>query len=511
MERDAALGPGRPQDEHERELVANTHPPDWRNPEPAARYNLVVLGAGTAGLVSAAGAALLGARVALVERDLLGGDCLVTGCVPSKTLIRSARATASLRQAGRYGVGTPDPARVDFARVMERVRAVRARISAHDALSRFAEMGVDVFLGEGRFVAPDALEVDGRRLAFRRAVVATGSRPAVPPVPGLAASGFLTNDTVFDLTELPQRLLVLGGGPVGVELAQAFARLGSRVILVGRNARLLPREEADAGAVVRRALERDGVELGLGASLAAIDPRPGGVRRAHLLHNGERRSVEVERVLVAAGRVPNVAGLGLEAAGVRFDEKQGVVVDDFLRSSNLRIFAAGDVCLPHKFTHAADAAARIVLQNALFPGPKRRFSRLVVPWCTYTDPELAHVGLGRAEARARGLEPREIRVGLADVDRAITDGEEEGFVQLLLHPARDRILGATIVGAHAGEMIGEITLAMVARAGLGTLGETIHPYPTRAEALRRAADRHRRSRLGPRTAWALGRWFAWTR
>ncbi len=499
-----------PEDAHNVALVASVHPPDWTNPEPDGRYNLVVLGAGTAGLVSAAGAAGLGAKVALVERHLMGGDCLNVGCVPSKSLIRSARAAADARDAGRFGVGVGGT-RTDFAAVMERVRRIRAGIAPHDSARRFRdEYGVDVFLGSGRFVAHDAVEVGGARLRFARAVIATGARAVAPPVPGLAEAGFFTNETVFNLTELPASLAVLGGGPIGCELAQAFARLGARVTIIERGERFLPREDPDAVAVLLAAFVRDGIEVRLQTALTRVERRDG-ARVLHLEHAGAAATLEADAILVGVGRAPNVEGLDLDAAGVRFST-HGVEVDDFLRTSNHRIYAAGDVCSPFKFTHTADAAARIVVQNAFFGfAGRRRASRIVVPWCTYTDPEIAHVGMYEREAEQRGIEVRTFVVPMADVDRAIADGEAEGFVKVHVRKGTDEILGATVVARHAGEMLSEITTAMVGGVGLGKIASVIHPYPTQAEAIRKAGDAYNRTRLTPRAAGLLRRYFAWRR
>ena len=318
-----------PEDEHNRRLIDNVHPSSWIPPEPAAIYNLVVVGAGTAGLVSALGAASLGARVALVEKQLMGGDCLNTGCVPSKALIRSARVCAEIRDASAFGIGARDGAQVNFAKVMERMRRVRADISPHDSAARAKSLGVDVYLGEGRFVAPDALEVDGHRLRFRRAVIATGARAAAPPISGLYEAGFLTNETIFSLTELPKRLAVLGAGPIGSEMAQSFARFGSEVSLIEREAHILPREDSDAAARVQEAFRNDGVRIYLGATLERVTSDENG---KHLWLTGASGTEEitVDEILVGLGRAPNANNLGLENAGVTYDERSGVLVDDHL-------------------------------------------------------------------------------------------------------------------------------------------------------------------------------------
>ncbi len=499
-----------PDDVHNRALLQNVHPPGWRNAEPARRYTLVVVGGGTAGLVTAAGAAGLGARVALVERHLLGGDCLNVGCVPSKAVIRSSRVVADLREAAALGVKVPDGVTVDFGAVMERMRRVRAEISPHDSAWRFnRELGVDVFLAEAAFTGPDAVAVDGRVLRFAKAVIATGSRPSFPPIPGLVEAGSLTNETIFDLTERPPRLAVVGGGPIGCELAQAFRRLGSEVTLLSDVPQLLPREDPDAAEIVRQALLQDGVRLALGVAIVDVT-RVGAQKVLRYREAGREDTLATDEILVATGRMPNVEGLGLEAAGVRCTP-EGIVVDDHLRTTNPRIYAAGDVCLGWKFTHAADAAARIVIQNALFGlAGRRRLSRLVMPWCTYTDPEVAHVGVNELEARERRVAIDTFVRRLADVDRARTDGEMDGFVKAHVRRGTDRIVGATIVARRAGEMIGELTLAMTAGIGLSRLSGVIHPYPTQSEAMRQLGDQYRRTRLTPGVRRALGMWLRWT-
>ncbi len=499
----------RPHDEHNAALVANVHPPDWQNPEPARRYNLVVIGAGTAGLVTASGAAGLGARVALVERHLLGGDCLNVGCVPSKCIIRASRAAADVRDAGRFGVRVPEGVEVDFGAAMDRMRRLRADVSRHDAAERLRAQGVDVFFGEGRFSGPDTVEVAGRTLRFKKAVIATGARALRPPVPGLEEAGFLTNETVFSLTERPARLAVFGAGPVGCELAQAFARLGSRVTVIQKTERLLPREDPDAASLLAAAFERDGIDLRRGTECVRVTAE-GGSKTVHLSCDDREDAVKVDEILVGAGRVPNVEGLGLETVGVRYDPRQGVEVDDHLRTTNRRIYAAGDICLRHKFTHTADATARIVLRNALFWG-RSRLSALTVPWCTYTDPEIAHVGLYERDAAERGIAVDTFTERFDELDRAIADGEREGLVKVHVKRGTDRIVGATIVARHAGEMISEITVAMAGKVGLGRLAEIIHPYPTQAEAIKHVADAYNRTRLTPFAKWLTTRLMAWRR
>jgi pyruvate/2-oxoglutarate dehydrogenase complex dihydrolipoamide dehydrogenase (E3) component len=497
-----------PHDAHDARLVANVHPPDWKNPEPAGRYNLVVLGAGTAGLISAAVAAGLGAKVALVERHLMGGDCLNMGCVPSKSVIRAARRVEEARLA--HALGVPAFARdaVDFGAAMERMREIRARISVDDSALRFRdELGVDVFLGEARFASAREVEVDGRRLRFAKAVIATGARAALPPIPGLAQARPHTNETIFELRERPRRLAVIGGGPIGAELAQAFGRLGCEVTLLEAGARLLPREDADAAEIVQRRLAAEGVQLRLGVSVEQVELR-GGTRVLRVrAGDGPVTEVLADAILVAVGRAPNVEDMNLESAGVAFDPRTGIVVNDHLQTTNPRIYAAGDVCMSWKFTHAADAAAKIAVQNALFVRTKR-LSSLVMPWCTYTDPEVAHVGLSERDAAERGIAIDTYRVPLEQVNRAVTDGEEDGFVKLHVKRGSDTILGATIVASHAGEMLSEVTLAIVAKLGLGKLLGVIHPYPTQAEGIKRVAGAWLRTRATPLVKRLLAGWMA---
>ena len=499
-----------PDDEHNRRLAENVHPPEWQNPTPDGRYNLVVLGAGTAGLVAAAGAAGIGAKVALIERRLMGGDCLNVGCVPSKAIIRSAHAAHEVRTADRFGVHVAGAVEIDFQAVMERMRRIRAGFSPNDSAQRFSEhYGIDVYFGPARFTGPDTVDVSGTSLRFARAVIATGARAVVPPIPGLDEVGFLTNHNVFNLTEQPRRLAVVGGGPIGSELAQTFARLGTEVTIIEMADQFLQREDQDAAQILQASLERDGVAVRLSTKLEKLEASPDG-KVLFLDTPGGAQQITVDEILVGVGRTPNVEGLDLETAGVDYD-RSGVRVNEYLQTTNKKICASGDICLPFKFTHTADATSRMVIQNALFPGPKKKISRLVVPWCTYTDPEIAHVGLypGQAEERGIGIDTWE--VPMSDVDRAIAEGDEEGFLKVHCKRGTDTILGATIVARHAGEMISEITTAMVAGMGLGGFSAVIHPYPTQAEVIRKAADAYNRTKLTPTVAGILKRWFSWTR
>jgi pyruvate/2-oxoglutarate dehydrogenase complex dihydrolipoamide dehydrogenase (E3) component len=486
-----------PQDEYNALLENNVHPSDWVNPEPAPRYNLVVIGAGTAGLVTAAGAAGLGAKVALVEKNLMGGDCLNVGCVPSKSLIRSARSAADVRDAADFGVDVTGGYEVNFGKVMERMRRVRSGISANDSAKRFSEeLGVDIFLGAGSFAGPDSVRVDGRTLRFKKAVITSGARAFELPIEGLAEAGFLTNETVFSLTERPPRLAVIGGGPLGCELAQTFQRLGSRVSLIEMSPQILSREDPDAARIVESSMLRDGVDLILSCDIKRVEKTEEG-KVISLKCEGQEKQLVVDEILIGVGRVPNVEGLNLEAVGVHYDPRSGVKVDEHLRTTNPDIYAAGDICFPFKFTHTADALARIVIQNALFWGRKKT-SALTIPWCTYTDPEIAHVGMYEADAAKAGVQVDTYTIPMSDVDRAIAEGETEGMVRVHVKKGTDKILGATIVARHAGEMISEISVAMKGKLGLGALSGVIHPYPTQAEAIRKAADNYNRTKLTPR-------------
>ena len=499
-----------PDDEFNRALTRNTHPPDWVNPQPKGRYHLVVIGAGTAGLTAAGGCAAVGGRVALIERHMTGGDCLIAGCVPSEGIIRASRVAATVAHAADYGIRVPPGTDVNFPSVMERMRRLRARISPADSVQHLKEMGVDVFLGQARFTGPQTIEVDGAVLHFARAIIATGGRAEVPPIPGLQETGFLTNETVFELTVLPRRLAIIGGGPIGCEMAQTFQRLGSEVTLIHNAEHILNREDADAAELIQQTFLREGIHLVLSAKTLHVDKREG-ARIVTVEQQGRAQDVSCDAILVSAGRIPNTDGLNLEAAGVRYDKNE-VVVDDFLRTSNPRIFAAGDICSRFKFTHTANALGRMAMMNALFPfKPGGRISRLVVPWCTYTEPEVAHVGLYEQEAKQRGVDVTTLTAPLSDNDRAILDGQDEGFVRVHLRRGTDTILGATIVAAHAGDLLTYFTLAMADGRGLSSLARAIYPYPTQAELIKKVANLSLQTKLSPLVKRFLRTVLAWRR
>ena len=499
-----------PMDEYNQKLVSYLHPPDWVNPQPASRYNLVVIGAGPAGLIVAAGAAGLGAKVALIEKHLMGGDCLNVGCVPSKALIRSSRTVGDIWEASKFGVNVPNGTEVDFSAVMERMRRIRAGISDVDSVERYQhKLGVDVFLGSGRFTSNNTIEVAGQTLRFKKAVIATGARALQPQIPGLQEAGYLTNETVFNLTERPKRLAIIGAGAIGCELAQAFRRLGSEVVLLHKNAHILDKEDVDAAEIVQQAFVREGIQLVLESKIERVEQTNAG-KVIYYQWQGKEASVTVDEIIASAGRSPNVEGLNLESVNVEYDTQTGVFVNDNLQTTNPRIYAAGDICMKHKFTHAADFAARMVIQNTLFFG-RKKLSALTIPWCTYTSPEIAHVGISEAEAKAKGINIDTFLIPFSQVDRAIIDGEDEGFVKIHVKKGSDKILGVSIVARHAGDMISEITLAIVNNIGLGKIASVIHPYPTQADAIRKAGDAYNRTRLTPFVKNLFNRWLAWTR
>ena len=503
-----------PMDEFNQQLVRNVHPPDWINPTPTGRYNLVVIGAGTAGLITAAVSAALGAKVALIERHLMGGDCLNVGCVPSKGIIRASRAWADVKKAQEFGLTVPYGVRTDFGAAMARMRKLRARISHVDSAHRYQGLGVDVFIGEGRFTGSHVVQVDDATLSFAKAVVCTGARAAAPPIQGLTETGYLTNETLFSLTQLPPRLAVIGAGPIGCEMAQTFARFGSRVCLFERTGHVLPREDADAADIVQTHVGNDGVRFVFQADVTRVELR-GREKVVHYAVHGKDDELVVDEILIGIGRAPNVEGLGLETVGVEYDARVGVKVNDRLQTTNKHVYAAGDVCSSFKFTHAADAMAQIVIQNALFPHPfglgYASTDSLIIPWTTFTEPELAHVGLSEADANNNGLEVETFTFSLNEVDRAVLDGEDAGFARVHVKKGTDAILGATIVAAHAGDMIGEFVLAMKGGLGLSTITGTIHPYPTQAEVIKKVANAWRKTTFTASKKRLLSRLFAWMR
>jgi pyruvate/2-oxoglutarate dehydrogenase complex dihydrolipoamide dehydrogenase (E3) component len=458
-------------------------------------YNVVVVGAGTAGLVTAAGTAGLGGRVALIERNLMGGDCLNFGCVPSKALISSARLIQQIRESEKWGLDRQSP-QFAFEKVFERMRARRAKIAPHDSQERFESLGVDVFRSEARFVSPREMEVNGQKVRAKNFVIATGSRAAIPKIEGINSVPYFTNETIFDgLKEKPESMIVLGGGPIGCELGQAFSRLGVQVTIVQSAAQLLPWEDVDVADFMQKRFMAEGIRVGLNAAAKRVSMRDGKVA----LEFADAEPITADLMLIAAGRTPNLRALNLETAGVDYDE-QGVKVNACLQTSQPHIYAAGDITNRLKFTHTADFTARIVVRNILMPLQllRQKVDWSVVPWCTYSDPEVAHVGLGEKEAKQKNIQYDLFIVPLEDVDRAVVESEEAGFAKILTIKGSDKILGATIVAPHAGDLLQEFVLAMNAKIGLGRIASMIHAYPTFAELARKAGDKYNKTRLTPR-------------
>jgi len=466
-------------------------------------YNVIVIGAGTAGLVTAAGTAALGGRVALVERNLMGGDCLNFGCVPSKALISSARLIQRIRESEKWGLDRQEP-QFDFEKVFERMRARRAKIAPNDSQERFESLGVDVFHGEARFVSPHEVEVNGQRLRAKNFVIATGSRAVIPKIEGIDQVRYFTNETIFDeLKAKPESMIVLGGGPIGCELTQTFCRLGTQVTMIQRGDQLLAREDRDVAEFLERRLIDEGVRVIKNVDARSVATTDAGKIAVEFLDRQSGRLAErtffADALLVAIGRSPNLESLDLKSAGVNVHET-GVRVTDYLQTSQRHIYAVGDVIGPFLFTHMADAQARVVVQNILAPFQflRKKMDYSVVPWCTYVDPEIAHIGLGEKEAQQRNIDCDLFLVPLEDVDRAVVESEETGFAKVLTVKGCDKILGATIVAPHAGDLLHEFVLAMKAGLGLGTIASTIHAYPTFAELARKAGDKYNKTRLTPR-------------
>jgi pyruvate/2-oxoglutarate dehydrogenase complex dihydrolipoamide dehydrogenase (E3) component len=492
------------------------------NLQPAARpkppkkfdYNLAVIGGGAAGLVASYIAAAVKARVILIEKHRMGGDCLNTGCVPSKALIRTARLIALGKRASEFGIERIE-AEFDFGKIMERVQTVVETVAPHDSVERYTGLGVDVAVSSARLVSPWTIEITGetgtRTVSARSIVIAAGARPLIPPIPGLDQTGYLTSDTIWNLRKAPKRLLVLGGGPIGCELAQCFARLGVHVTLIEMAPRLLLREDPEVSALVEARFRREGIDL-----------KPGHTAKRFLVENGEKVllaehdggtvRIAFDEVLVALGRAANVAGYGLEELGVALSPKKTIQVDAFQATNYPHIFACGDVSGPYQFTHTAAHQAWYAAVNALFGCIKKfRTDYSVIPWATFTDPEIARVGLNEQEAREQGISYETSLYDLAELDRAIADGETQGFVKVLTVPGKDRIIGVTIAGEHAGDLIAEFILAMKHRIGLNEILGTIHIYPTLAEANKYAAGVWKRGHQPEALLKWLAKFHAWKR
>jgi pyruvate/2-oxoglutarate dehydrogenase complex dihydrolipoamide dehydrogenase (E3) component/uncharacterized membrane protein YdjX (TVP38/TMEM64 family) len=486
-----------------RELARYTRPRQFDT-------NLVVIGAGSAGLVSSLIAATLKAKVTLIERHKMGGDCLNTGCVPSKAILRSAHVADQMRRAAEFGLAPVDVA-VNFPQVMERVQQKIAAIEPHDSVERFTSLGVDCVAGDARILSPWEVEVNGERIRTRHVVIASGARARVPDIPGLHELDYLTSDTLWDIRERPRRLLVLGAGPIGCELAQAMGTLGAEVTLVTHAERILPREDADASQLVHARLEKKGIRILTGCEPKSFSSAAGG-QMAQCLQDGDAISLEFDRVLLAVGRTPNIEGLGLEELGIRTTSRGTIEVDDYLQTAIPTIYACGDIVGPYQFTHTASHQAWYATVNALLGHLKRfRVDYSVIPWATFTHPEVARVGLSEDEAKQQGIAYEVTRYGIDDLDRAIADSEDEGFVKVLTVPGKDRILGATIVSAHAGDLLTEFVLAMKHGLGLNKILGTIHIYPTMSEANRFLAGEWRKARKPEGVLRWLERYHSWRR
>ena len=497
-----------PIDEHNRKLRDNVHPSDWPTKPSDQVYDMISIGAGTAGLVSSGGASMLGARAALIERHNMGGDCLVTGCVPSKTLIKSAHVAHQARHASEFGINVSD-VQVDFPAVMERLRRVRADMAHHDGAERLKGMGVDVLFGTAKFTGPNTIDLDGQEVKFRRAMICTGGRPFVPDIPGLR-DNCMISDTFFEQTELPKRLLVLGGGPIGCELAQSMQRLGSQVTMLVRGGHLMSKDDPEAGKIVEEVFAEEKLDVRFKTNLLNVERTDAGLV-CTIEAGGEEQTQTFDKILVAAGRQPNVEGLGLEEAGVEFT-RRGITVNRLHQTSNKRIYAAGDVCSPFQFTHAAYAQAEFATLNALMPYPYRLNAKdRVMSWVTYTDPEVAHAGIAWPDLQKQSANIDVYELPIADNDRAQTESEHRGFCRIHCKKGTDKILGATIVCENAGEMIAEMSLAITKGMRLRHIQESVHAYPTRVEIIRNVATEWKFSTLTPLAKSAVGLWLKFSR
>jgi pyruvate/2-oxoglutarate dehydrogenase complex dihydrolipoamide dehydrogenase (E3) component len=469
----------------ERDFLRRVRPSDWKNPTPRNPYDLIIVGGGPAGLTAAELAARDGRRVALIERDRLGGNSLNSGSIPSKAIIQAARVLAFLRDEEDFGAAAFERPRIDFAAVMARMRRIRSRVAEYHSIDRLCAQGIDVFLCDARFDGPNTLSAGDSQLSFKKAIVATGARPQRSNLPGLEQVGYLTSDTIFELTELPKRLGVIGGGPLGCELAQAFCRLGSQVTIVQNDPKFLPHEDRDAAELLSLSLSRDGVITRLNTTVVGAHSESG-AKCLDITSADVKLSIEVDEILLSIGRVPNVENMGLSAAGIEFDTARGIDVDEFLQTTNVDVYAAGDVCQSDQFTNVAESSARLAVHNA-FGGRTERQGHWTIPWCTYCDPEIAHVGMHVREARQQSIPVKSFIVMLQDVDRAITDGLQDGFVKIHVREGTDQILGATIVATRAGELINEMSVIMSAGIGMRRLAGILHTYPAQSDAIRLAA------------------------
>ena len=483
--------------------LRNVKPSNRKSPTPKKRYHLVVIGAGPAGLVAAAGAAGLGAKVALIEANKMGGDCLNHGCVPSKSLLHAAKNTNAFRKFA--GDSNHLPTGSEFPKAIRRLKEIRATLSDHDSVERFQDLGVDIFLGHGRFASPSTIRVNEETLNFKRALIATGAKATPLSVPGSEAVPIHTNETIFDLSQRPDRLVIIGGGAIGCEMAQAFTRLGTNVTQIERSSQLLGREDPEASEILVKQLRSEGTKVLLNTDVKSLHLSEG--QKFVRVSDGHQETIiATDEVLVCVGRTANVNQLDLGNANIQCDTSGGIAVNDFLQTTNRNVYAAGDVTNLERFTHAADFMARIVIQNALFLG-RRRYSSLTIPRCTYTTPEIAHVGVSAAESASNPDRYSTLTVPFSDVDRALIENDQDGFVRIHLKRGTDQILGATVVHPQAGEMISTICLAMTQKLGLKKIAGTIFPYPTQSDALRKIGDQYNRTRLTPLVQSIFKKWL----
>ena len=459
-------------------FAKDVFPKDWKNPKPAEIYDLVIIGGGPGGIAALMAARELGARVAIVEKEHLGGECLSYGCMPSKALIRSSRVAAEVRDAADFGIEVPKNWKVNFPAIMRRVHNKQSTLSPGDSPPHFKKLGVDVFLGTGHFTGSNTLEVAGQTLRFKKALISTGTQPVRLAAKGVEEAGYLTNQNVFKLTSLPSSLAVIGAGPIGCELAQAFARLGSKVTLITRGATILPRDDRTATERLEKVMQKEGVQILFNTQVERVEKKG---RKRVLYLDRKSKSIAVDEILIAIGRLPAVEGLDLERAGVVFDLKKGVEANDFFQTSNPNIYTSGDVSSPYKFTHISQQQGKMAVHNAL-NGNKLKRSSVIIPWCTFTDPEIAHIGV---QESAAGVQTA--LVEMKNTGRAVLDGETTGFVKIHVKEGSDQIVGATIMARHAGDMISEIAVAIASQKGVRAIADAIHTFPTQAEAIREAA------------------------